>query len=170
MKKCKQCGGIKPLDQYRKYYGGRQGTYNTCRDCESINSRVKYLKRKAELTPDEDNELTQIYDLWDAQRLVGLKPPNSRRPVSDLVVDMLADVQERLNTVPPELQEWLDCGLNEDPDYYLDEVYDRLMEKYRPVLSIDQDTMVRTYDDTYKEVLDQIQARFENYEVSYYAV
>lgn len=168
MKKCKQCGAIKPQDQYRPYYGGRTGSYNTCKDCERINSRVKYLNRKANWTPEEKNELTLIYDLWEAQRRLGLKPPTGRSVVKDIVNSMLADVKEHINAVPPELQEWLDCLLEEEPTYYQDEVYDKLMEKYRPITGIDQHTMARTYDDTYKEVMDQIQARFDAYEDAYY--
>lgn len=163
MKKCKQCGVIKSQDQYRPYYGGRTGSYNTCKDCESINSRVKYLKRKSDLSPAEASELSKIYELWGAQRLLGLKPPGVRRTALELVESML-----NVNPVNTELQEWLDCELSEDPDYYLDEVYDKLMSKYRPLLSINPETMERNYDDTYKDILDQIQARFEAYEVSYY--
>ena len=39
-KTCKQCGVIKPLEQFRNYYGGRKGTYTVCKSCEKINSRV----------------------------------------------------------------------------------------------------------------------------------
>jgi len=34
---CKQSGETKPLDQFRRYYGGRKGTYKTCKFCEKIN-------------------------------------------------------------------------------------------------------------------------------------
>ena len=43
VKICKQCGQIKPIEQYRKYYGGRKGTYKVCKSCEKINARAKYL-------------------------------------------------------------------------------------------------------------------------------
>ena len=35
-KTCKQCGELKPIEQFRKYYGGRKGTYTTCKTCENI--------------------------------------------------------------------------------------------------------------------------------------
>ena len=56
-KTCKQCGVIKPLEQFRNYYGGRKGTYTICKTCEKINSRVKYLEGKSELNDKEKAEL-----------------------------------------------------------------------------------------------------------------
>ena len=67
-KPCKQCGIIKPIEQFRNYYGGRKGTYTICKTCEKINSRVKYLEGKKELNDNEKLELQSIYQLWETQR------------------------------------------------------------------------------------------------------
>ena len=46
---------------------------------------------------------------------------------------------------------------------------EELREKYRPMLEINKQTMMPVYDDTYKSILDQILARFDEYEDAYYA-
>ena len=156
MKKCKQCGLIKPLTQYRANYN-RPGTCNTCRSCESVNSRVKYLKRKTKLSDAEALELTSIYKLWDSQRAQGLRPPSAPGYQAVLIT-------------PVELDTWLTCDLTATPEHYQDVVYEQLMATYRPILSIDPMTGKRTYDDTYKDKMDLIAARFDAYEDAYYDV
>ena len=183
-KQCRQCGEVKPLAQYRNYYGGRQGTYTICRACEKINSRVKYIEKKQNRTVAEDEELNKIYQLYDAQRACGLRPPRREAGRHEKVTEDLdnliqkymaqankaAEVAEVLDTTqtPAELMQWLSCELTKEPDYYLDEVYDELKEKYRPVLRIDKETLLPVYDETHAMVLDQILSRFNAYEDSYY--
>ena len=61
VKTCRQCGEIKPLSQFRKYYGGRKGTYKMCKVCERVNSREKYLFAKGDsLRQEEKVELKKI--------------------------------------------------------------------------------------------------------------
>lgn len=184
-KVCKQCGVLKPLEQFRKYYGGRKGSYNTCKLCEKINARAKYLERKETLSPAESDELTKIHRLYDAQRAVGLKPPREDRcnekSLSENIDDMIAMYEHKAEAVnqaisssppqhvPAELAVWLTCELTEDPDYYIDDVYEELKDKYRPKLSIDTATLQPIYDDTYKSVLEDLLNRFYEYEQNYYA-
>lgn len=183
VKQCRQCGEIKPLENFRKYYGGRKGTYTTCRQCEKINSRAKYLRAKGEMMNyEEEAELSKIEQLYDAQRACGLQPPSRSNGRSTKLVDdldgmiatykgMANQVSERIDNVsplPPELRKWLSADLIEDPDFYLDEIYEDLKSKFRPVVRIDQATMMPVYDDTYKETLDAILARFNDYEEKYY--
>jgi hypothetical protein len=188
---CKQCGELKPIEQYRKYYGGRKGHYNTCKLCEKINARAKYLRSKGEsMDYDEERELSKIEKLYEAQRAAGLQPPGKSersKPIVDSLDDMIAKYSqttsniipisakaivdgdvEIIKPVPADLQLWLKCDLNEDPDYYLDEVYEELKTKYRPQLRIDTATMQPVYDDTYKKVLDEVLDRFYAYEDAYY--
>jgi hypothetical protein len=182
-KTCKQCGELKPIEQYRKYYGGRKGHYNTCKVCEKINARYKYLNNKETQNSAEITELAKIEQLYEVQRRAGLQPPRKdaerNKPLVDSLDDMIAKYTD-MNTiasvddgiekkpVPADLQLWLKCELTEEPDYYLDEIYEELKTKYRPQLSIDTQTMQPIYDDTYKEALDKVLERFYEYEDSYW--
>jgi hypothetical protein len=183
VKQCRQCGEMKPLEQFRKYYGGRKGTYTICRSCEKINSRAKYLRAKGEsINYEEESELYRIEMLYDAQRACGLQPPSRSNGRSTKLVDnlddMIAKYKNMANTaieqsgtispLPPELRKWLSTELIEEPDYYLDEVYEDLKAKYRPVMHVDQESMMPVYDDTYKEALETILTRFNDYEDKYY--
>lgn len=184
-KTCKQCGELKPIEQFRKYYGGRKGHYNTCKVCEKINARAKYLKSKGDINRSdaEQAELLKIYRLYEVQRAAGLQPPREdagrNKPLVDSLDDMIAKYKDMAaidsvdngvekKPVPADLQLWLTCDLHEEPDYYLDEVYEELKAKYRPQLRIDTATMQPIYDDTYKEVLEQILERFYDYEEKYW--
>jgi hypothetical protein len=181
-KVCKQCGAMKPLDQFRKYYGGRKGTYKVCITCERLNSREKYLASKIacnRATEVEKKELTTIHQIWDDQATLGLRPPRKMSGKSTpLDVDAIAQVfRGKAQAVKPtgipehtpaELVGWLTAPLTESPEYYQDVIYEQLREKYRPVLSIDPNTLLPVYDDTYKSVLNGIADRFDNYEDHYY--
>lgn len=186
-KNCKQCGQLKPIEQFRKYYGGRKGHYNVCKMCEKINSRAKYLRAKGEsMNHEEEAELSKIEKLYEVQRKAGLQPPTKserNKPLVDDLDAMIAQyqpVEPRIipvplgapqviaRTIPAELQMWLKCDLTEEPDYYLDEVYEDLKSKFRPQTHIDQATLQPVYDDTYKVVLEQILDRFYKYEEEYW--
>lgn len=184
-KTCKQCGELKPIEQFRKYYGGRKGTYTICRSCEKINSRAKYLTAKGDNLSDKEKvELSKIHELWEVQRQAGLQPPRDgsgrKVPITDSLDDMIGKYKQRAEevssivgndcttNVPAELSRWLTEELVEEPDYYLDDIYDSLTEKYRPRTKIDQDTMLPIHDDTYTPVLEKILSRFYEYEDKYY--
>lgn len=179
---CKQCGELKPIEQFRKYYGGRKGTYKTCKLCERINARAKYLRAKGDMgrTQDENAELLKIYQLYEAQRAAGLQPPREgqgrKTPLVDSIDDMINKYSAQAAAaptditidVPAEIKQWLSAELIEEPDYYLDEVYEELKSKFRPQLRIDTATMQPVYDDTYKSALDAVLERFYKYEETYW--
>lgn len=183
VKLCKQCGELKPLEWFRRYYGGRKGTYTVCKNCEKINARAKYLRRKGdEISDVEATELDKIERLYEAQRAAGLQPPKSdqgrSKPVVDNLDDMInkytdmaimqtVDAGRDVPPVPADLQKWLTEQLTEEPDYYLDEIYEELKKIYRPLLCVTKDRQP-VYDDTYKDVLEQILTRFYEYEESYW--
>lgn len=176
-KTCRQCGELKPLTQYRQYYSGRRGHYTTCKQCEKINSRLKYLESKDSLTELERIERDKIYKLYEAQQAAGLRPPRRGGRRTELTEDldaMLSKYQATavpelgLDALPPELHRWLTCELTEEPDVYIDAIYEELCRNFRPELSIDKTTMMPVYDDTYKDALDKILKRFYDYEDSYY--
>lgn len=76
--------------------------------------------------------------------------------------------------IPRDLQRWLEmdtqsfvlAGLT--PDYLQETVYESLKAKYRPQIGTDPQTFLPIYDDTYKNVLNQILRLFDDYE-DYYA-
>lgn len=171
---CKQCGEIKPLDQYRKYYGGRKGHYSTCKQCEKINSREKYLVGKTALTDVEREELRKIYTLWEYQTKLGLRPPRRAKAEPVTLDDQIAQYAARVEAIhedvgeaPAELIKWLTVELTEEPEYYQEEVCEDLMTRFRPQLRIDPATMLPVYDDTHRDVLSKIFARFDEYEDNY---
>ena len=175
---CKQCGELRPSDQFRSYYAGRKGRYTTCKLCEKINSREKYLSHKPELNESEVEELAKINELYVVQRAVGLRPPGTSNgrtiPLNESLDDMISKyavtasaVPDNL-TAPAELLQWLTAELTKEPDFYLDSIYETMRTKYRPQLSVDTDTMLPVYDDTYKAVLDKVLERFNEYEDTYY--
>lgn len=186
VKTCKQCGELKPITQYRRYYGGRKGTYTMCKQCERINSREKYLSAKGWLSDAEKAELNKIHRLYEYQRSLGLQPPNKqvrRASVADELDDMLGkyrDMSQQVSAAAPpfmsentieapwDLMKWLTEPLDQEPDYYLDEVYEKLRDTYRPCTGIDKASMMPTYDEKYKAILDRILDRFNDYEDSYY--
>lgn len=183
-KECRQCGEVKPLSQYRQYYGGRQGSYTLCLACEKINSRVKYLEKKVSKTKAEEEELAKIYLLYDAQRACGLRPPRREagrrreavKNIDELIqvytakANSIRNVPADLDTTktPAELLQWLSCELTKEPDYYLDEVYESLKAKYKPVLRIDSETLLPVYDETHVVALEAVLSRFNKYEDSFY--
>ena len=171
-KRCRQCGEIKPIKQFRQYYGKSTSTYTICKACEAINSRAKYLRRKGDSATDADKaELDKIEQLYEMQRACGLKPPQRRTCAKgslDILLESFTEQAQNKSAIPDDLSTWLTVELVDTPEYYIDEVYEQLIETYRPVLKVDANTLKPIYDDTYKEVLDQILERFCDYEDNYY--
>lgn len=179
---CKQCGEIKPIEQFRRYYAGRKGVYRTCKACEQINSREKYLSNKTvkgTATGYEAEELHKIHDLWRAQVQFGLSPPRftagkSALPNLDELLDKYKVSDKQISatqvgaTPKPELLKWLEEPLVEEPDYYLDVIYEDLKEKYKPIVRIDEATLLPIHDVTYEALLNKILDRFYEYEDNYY--
>jgi hypothetical protein len=139
MKTCKQCGLTKDEQEFRANYN-RPGTFNVCLQCERINSRYKYLKRKDKLSQRESDELQKIEELYTRQRSMGLRPPRPRMSVS---------IDAVLNQYNKEAERWLTEELTEDPDYYIDIVFEDL----------------QCAD---KEIRDKVLQRFYEYEDQYY--
>jgi hypothetical protein len=186
VRKCKQCGEVKQLSSkfFRPYYGkNAKGFYRVCRTCERINNRYKYLTGKGDAaTPADLEEIKRIEELYDTLKELGLEPPRygagASSTVRSVVEELLkrkqqqaVDRKEQLEEigvkvdVPTELVEWLTKPLTEEPEYYED-VYFKLREKYMPVIGTNPDATPK-YDETYKEILEQILERFDDYEDNY---
>jgi hypothetical protein len=171
-KQCKQCGEIRPISEFRRYYGGLNGTYTRCKSCEKINSRVKYLERKGDKATEADKaELDKLHQIYELQRMCGYNPPQRRVAHSDrldAIIGSLSNKAAERAEVPTELTRWLTEELTDVPEYYLDSVYADLRRKYMPIKRVDPETMLPVYDDSYAHVLEQILDRFNEYEDKYY--
>ena len=183
VRRCKQCGEVKQLSSkfFRPYYGeNAKGFYRVCRTCESINNRYKYLTGKGDAATQADlEEIARIEELYDTLRELGLEPPRYGAGTSSTVHSVVEELLKRKRQqaaekkeqfgieadVPTELVEWLTRPLTEKPEYYED-VYFKLREKYMPVIGTNPDATPK-YDETYKEILDQILERFDDYEDNY---
>ena len=75
--------------------------------------------------------------------------------------------------IPDELNHWLTMDSQEwrdnniSPEYLQETVYESLKAKYRPQIGIDKEKLIPIFDDTYKEILNSILHRFDDYEEEY---
>lgn len=76
MKNCSMCGGEKSLEEFRKYPNGK--SYPYCLECQTIETRRRYLAGKSELNEDESLELQDIEKLYDKRLERGLKTFGSK--------------------------------------------------------------------------------------------
>ena len=85
---CARCGIEKPIEEFRKYYGGRKGRYTYCKECERIEQRRKNLIKKPTLTPEQQIELDKIERLYKLRASQGLSiPGNSDKPTTLSLVE-----------------------------------------------------------------------------------
>lgn len=74
---------------------------------------------------------------------------------------------------PDELLQWLNesaldwAEMGFTPEYLQETVYESLKAKYRPQTGFDKTSFLPVYDDTFKEILNQILKKFDDYEESY---
>lgn len=176
MRQCRQCGEIKVMTQFRRYYNSRKGHYRVCLTCEKINTRHKYLRRKSdnkELTQTELQELEKIERLYDVLRERGLRPPARQQEVpTGIDLDAMLELHESKlvetqqlreegipENTPVELLEWLNKDLDGLENWELEDIYDNLEDRHRPQIGVDENYKP-VFDDTYKTVLDKIRERF----------
>lgn len=202
VKRCIQCGLLKPEDDFRPYtYAAKnntKGRYRICKSCEAINQAYRRAKQtvSAHYAADMDDshdlrlEITRIEKLYDVLASRGLRVPNRKfesqeaKQVDD-VERLMAFYETQPTTttnqlpsavapaVPADLQEWLDVPMETwleqgiSPEYLQETIYESLKSKYRPMLRVDKDTFLPVYDDTYKDILNMILQRFDEYEESF---
>lgn len=78
-------------------------------------------------------------------------------------IEVPVDVPDELTRwLEADMQEWVDAGLS--PEYLQETIYESLKAKYRPQTSVDRNTFMPIYDDTYKDTLNQILRKFDDYE------
>lgn len=175
MKRCRQCGTVKNISQFRRYYNRPSGHYGTCTICEKINARNKYLGAKEILTAEEQNEFFEIQNLYNLQLSLGLQPPKKREPDSIQAIinrqkqelASIADIGPIDSDVPFELSRWLTEDLDNRSPASNDEVYENLKNIYMPCVGYAND-FSPIYDRTYANVLNAILDRFTAYEDAYW--
>ena len=112
-------------------------------------------------TTTESKEALQLEKIRNFYKMVPNLPPAARTTV-DTVVE-----------VPDELKLWLEADTSQwmesnlSPEYLQETIYESLKAKYRPQVGIDKEKYVPLYDDTYKDVLNKILRRFDDYEEEY---
>lgn len=192
MKRCKQCGLLKEVEQFRLYtYSRSKGTpgrYRYCKQCESINAAYTRAKKQNEAYEKGDAKEharvieAKIEALYGTLESKGFRTPLSyTAPVDNTIsaIDSIMSFYEvdapklpvaANNEVPDDLQRWLTMDYSEwserglSPEYLQETVYESLKAKYRPQIGIDREKYIPVYDDTYKDVLNKILARFDDYE------
>ena len=163
-----------------------------CESLNASRIRLEKKVQSGAATTKDRETLSNIYKLYEVQRGLGLKPPTvtSNAPLSVVVESALAEYssysdkalqagsaaaptttpapnEQVASTDDSELQEWLtkdlsniDLAADED---YLDNIMDKLDKKYRPVVGRDEFTLKPIYDETYKDLLNEISERFDKY-------
>lgn len=91
--------------------------------------------------------------------------PQEQARQSTVDIPTEIDIPEDLNIwLTQDVNEWIEKGLS--PEYLQETVYESLKAKYRPQLGYDSERGLPIYDDTFKDVLNQILRRFDDYEDS----
>lgn len=166
-----------------------------CESINTTYRRAREQLDKGGLLLTESSQLSEtvskILQLYRALEAKGLQVPEygvkKKKSAAETAVDKLLafygqqpQEQARQSTVdipmeidvPDDLKVWLEQDVNEwaekglSPEYLQETVYESLKAKYRPQLGYDPERGLPIYDDTFKEVLNQILRRFDDYEDS----
>lgn len=91
--------------------------------------------------------------------------PQEQARQSTVDIPTEIDIPEDLNIwLTQDVNEWIEKGLS--PEYLQETVYESLKAKYRPQLGYDSERGLPIYDDMFKDVLNRILKRFDDYEDS----
>lgn len=205
MKRCKQCGLLKDVEEFRQYtyskQNGTTGRYRICKSCENINTKykraVELLKQKPTCStlskdyPAWERALEfkyraeELYKCLDARGLnVSTMVANTEKDNDLNEIDKLMAFYEQPSIAEPvictnntgtpkDLQQWLDADpqvwvdADLSPEYLQETIYESLKAKYRPQVGYDAAKCLPIFDDTYKNVLNQILRKFDDYEEAY---
>lgn len=158
------------------------------RALEALGFRTPLQRKPRDVTSTEDvvDDLMRHHGMT-VDQVIRRIPQEPSAAIEDMlftpyggVLSMGADALEDDDTisdpgrrVPEELQHWLDEPLeswwNEgvDPEYLQETIYESLKAKYRPQTGVDRESYLPIYDDTYKDVLNGVLRRFDDYEEMY---
>ena len=176
---------------------GTEGSYRVCKACEAINQAFRRAKNSLNWKEDGSFTYTtategqydtycRIRDLYKVLEARGLRVPSDVAPIRDTTTDSVEKLMQFYSTdaftkitveattdTPAELSKWLADemstweALGLTPEYLQETVYESLKAKYRPQTGVNKETFMPIYDDTYKEILNQILRRFDDYEEAY---
>lgn len=98
------------------------------------------------------NRLMEFYDVTAPTKTAIVLPTESK-------VDIPAELQHWLETP---MDDWMQQNMS--PEFLQETIYESLKAKYRPQIGMDKERFVPIYDDTFKDVLNNILRRFDDYE------
>ena len=192
----KEEGCFRPYTHSRgKSEPSRYRICRDCESINTTYRRAREQYDQGGLSPEESSALgetiAKISKLYATLEAKGLQVPEygvkKKKPAAEQAVDKLLafygqqpQEQARQSTVdiPNEIEipedlniwltqdqtEWIEKGLS--PEYLQEVVYEALKAKYRPQLGYDTERGLPIYDDTFKDVLNEILRRFDDYEDS----
>lgn len=146
-------------------------------------TEAQELSRIKDLFALLDSRGLRVPAYSDEARTLPLIPENKSTNAIDKLYGFYAELPETIKTrpvstvelpegldIPDELKCWLDADMrtwvdNElSPEYLQETVYESLKAKYRPSIGVDSERLIPVYDDTYKQVLNEILRKFDDYE------
>lgn len=175
--KCRKCESINAA--YRRLKQSLEKIQSSTSE-EAIKQRGNY-----------ENEIRLIEEMYKVLSDRGLSVPDTTsKPTTQTHESIASAAQELLDfyseppsaskvptvlddALPDDLREFLEADINVwiqaelEPEYLQETVYESLKAKYRPQIGVDQETFLPIYDDTYKEALNQILRKFDDYEEYY---
>ena len=104
-----------------------------------------------DVTVDNVDKLLQFYNLDTLSKVTVATSVNTPEELTRWLAD--------------DFTKWEELGLT--PEYLQETVYESLKAKYRPQTSVNKETFMPIYDDTYKDILNQILRRFDDFEEAY---
>lgn len=130
---------------------------------------------------------TRIKQLYETLESRGLRVPSDIAVIKDTTADSVEKLLQfysvdaptkittevAVNTIPADLSKWLEDDFEDwvandlTPEYLQETVYESLKAKYRPQTGVNKETYMPIYDDTYKDVLNKILRRFDDFEEVY---
>lgn len=137
---------------------------------DMLAARGLRVPNKVDATPEKSSpEAKVLHDVDQLFAMYGDAPTGRREPAPARKSTVVLPEVE----VPDELQAWLDADPKDwrdkelSPEYLQETIYESLKAKYRPQIDVDRQTFMPIYDDTYKDVLNQILRKFDDYEEQY---
>lgn len=135
-------------------------------ETRGLKTPLSFAKSKPTVSP-----VDQIFQFYGVPE----KPATQQQPYEKKAMQApkIPTAPEVQDVVPSDLQTWLDGTMeswNEhelSPEFLQETIYESLKATYRPQIGVDPDTYMPIYDDTYKDMLNAILRRFDEYEEIY---